>query len=734
MKVLDTLPDNIIHILTDSRSITPRDITEADTAFVALCTAVGDGHRFVRPLYERGLRTFVVDDASRFADLDEATFVVAPGGTLDFLISTAGCRLKSSGARQIIITGSNRKTTVKELVTKAMRDAGLKVARSPRTWNSAMGMALSVIDNVRCQPDWIVTEAGIDAPGQAARVAPLLQPETGVITSITGEHDEAFAGHAAKVAEKVALVRNARRIVYDSTDAELCRQIEALGHPEAIPVRGVAEIVEAVTGLPCPDVRVSTRVEVRRVPEDGVLFIDSYTNDIDSLPLSLDMAERRRVGRKLAVFLGNFDGDRSRAESLVAERGGRVYFFDGDGSDLTGSLHRSDFAGHIILIKGGGERLVTFFDEARHDTTLQVDLDALVHNYNVYRSLLPNGTGIVGMVKADAYGLGALEVAKTLQSHGARYLAVAVVDEGVALRKAGITMPIIVLNPITNRFEALVSYNLEPTIFSLDELTRIEEGVRPYADRPVPVHIKLDTGMHRVGFLENEIDTLAGRLNESDVVRPASIFSHLATADCPDMTEYTRGQIELFERMSSRLAGLLTAPVRRHLLNTAGIATLGHTHAAYDLARLGIGLYGVSPVKEGADSALQPVARLVSTIISVKHWPADTPIGYGCKGRTLRPSVIATVPVGYADGIDRHLGGGNACFVVNGVECPTIGNVCMDQLMLDITDAPGAGVGTEVEIFGPDAPIERLSRTLDTIPYEVLTLVSPRVRRTYHHR
>ncbi len=734
MKVLDTLPDNITNVLTDSRSVTPGVISGADTAFVALSTAVGDGHRFVRPLYERGLRTFVVDDATRFADLEDATFVVAPAGTLDFLIETAGNRLKASGARQIVVTGSRRKTTVKELIAKALRESGEKVARSPRTWNSAMGMALSVFDNVARHPDRIVTEVGIDAPGQAERVAPLLQPEIGVITKITDEHDEAFADHAAKVAEKVALVRNARRIVYDAGDPELCRQIEALDHPDAVGVEGVAAIVEAVTGLKCPEMRVSTRVEVRSVPDDGVLFIDSYTNDLDSLPLSLDMAERRRLDRKLAVFLGNFEGDRERAEALVGERGGRVFFYNGDGSETVNGLHRGDFAGHIILIKGKGEKLATFFDEARHDTTLQVDLDALVHNYNVYRSLLPQGTGIVGMVKADAYGLGALEVAKTLQSHGSAYLAVAVVDEGVALRKAGITMPIIVLNPITNRFEALVRYNLEPTVFSLDELTRIEDGVRQYTQKPVPVHVKLDTGMHRVGFLENELDALARRLNESDVVRPASIFSHLATADCPDLTEYTNGQVALYERMSTRLNAMLVKPVRRHLLNTAGIATLGRTAAAYDMARLGIGLYGVSPVSDGADGALQPVSRLVSTIISVKHWPAGTPIGYGCRGCTTRPSVIATVPIGYADGIDRHLGCGAASFLVNGVACPTIGNVCMDQLMLDITEAPGAGVGTEVEIFGPDAPISRLSDTLGTIPYEVLTSVSPRVRRTYHHR
>lgn len=737
MKILNQIPDCITNLITDSRRITPSNIESNNTAFVALRTAVGDGHRYVRDLYRKGLRTFVVDDYTAFQDLCDACFIVSDEDTLDFLIATAGKRLQESGARQIVVTGSNKKTTAKELITEALREKGEKVARSPRTWNSAMGIALSLFDNLAGKSETIVTEAGIDAPGQSERIAPMLRADIGIITSITDEHDEAFESHASKIAEKIKIVHNARKIIYVKGDKELERQIKELNHANAVGVGNLKELVEEATGNRCPDTVISTKIEVRRTPEDGVLFIDSFTNDLESLLLSLSLASHRQAGRGMAVFLGDFYGDKEKARKLTAERGGDVYFFSKKDKNFTDSLVRKDFAHKLVLIKGGNDEITTFFDEARHDTTLEVDLDALVNNYNVYRRLLPPDTGIIGMVKADAYGLGALEVAKTLQSHGAAYLAVAVVDEGIALRRAGVTMPIIVLNPITNRFDAIVEYNLEPTIFSLDELERIEAGLKNMITEPIPVHIKFDTGMHRVGFNEEALEELGERLKASESVYTSSVFSHLATADCPELADYTQSQTDLFDRMSGKLIRYIGKPVRRHLLNTAGIATLG-SRTEYEMARLGIGLYGISPVKNGKDSGLKPVGRLVSTIISLKEWPEGTPIGYGCKGKTKRQSFIATLPIGYADGIDRRLGNGNASFVVGGVKCPTIGNICMDLLMLDVTDAvktnTDVGVGTEVEIFGPSMPVEIFAEQLGTIPYEILTSISPRVRRSYHHR
>lgn len=394
----------------------------------------------------------------------------------------------------------------------------------------------------------------------------------------------------------------------------------------------------------------------------------------------------------------------------------------------------SRFDSELILIKGSKtenfDDIRRKLESPRHHSILEVNLDAAVANFNTFRSLLSPQTGIVAMVKASGYGTGSLELAKTLQSQGASYLAVAVVEEGVALRRGGITMPIMVLNPVTTNYQALFDNGLEPAVFSIRELQLLMTEAERYDRRDYPVHVKFDTGMHRLGFLDNEIDELANILKSTDRVRVTSAFSHLATADCLDQDAYTESQFEAFERMTSKLAEGLDYKFRRHILNTAGI--MRYPDRQYDMVRLGIGLYGVSPLPESATSIdLKTVATLSSTIISLKHWPAETTVGYSRRGRLTRDSIIATVPIGYADGIDRHLGCGKAEFVVNGVKCPTVGNICMDICMIDVTDA-GAEIGDKVEIFGPEAPIENLAEILGTIPYEILTSVSPRIHRIYY--
>lgn len=735
MNTFRKLPSGITRVVTDSRRVTDSDVRSGNTVFAAIRTAVGDGHRFVRTLYDKGLRWFIVESVDGLADLQDANFVLATEGTLDFLIKEAGERLASSPVRQIVITGSHRKTTTKELLTEALRRKGIKVARSPRTWNSAMGAALSIFDNLAQDPEVMITEIGIDAPGQACKIKPLVKAEVGIIASISDEHDENFGSHRAKVAEKVAIVSDAKRIVYVDGDADLRELLGELSGKDITAVKDIAEAVSSVAESECPRLNVSTEIEVRRIPENGILFIDSFTNDLESLPLSIDLANIRRAGRKLIILAGDFFGDREKAARLAAEHDGRIMFFDRDDPNFVRRLDRSLFSDSLVLLKGATSELVVFLDEARHDATLQVDVDALVHNFNVYRRLVRPDTRLIGMVKADGYGLGALEVAKTLQAAGAAYLAVAVVDEGVGLRRAGITMPIIVLNPITNRFDSLTRFNLQPAVFSADELQAIESHLPDSLTERIPVHIKLDTGMHRVGFDEESLDELVEKVVRSRKVAVASVFSHLATADCDDMLWYAERQIELFEKMAEKLEKSIGYAPERHILNTAGIERFGHTLSGCHLARLGIGLYGISPI-DGSKTVLKPAARLSSQVISLKKLKAGESVGYGRRGLLGRDSVIATLPLGYADGYDRRLGNGNASVSVAGVRCPTVGNICMDLMMVDVTDAVARGVevqiGTEVEIFGNDIPIRELAARLETIPYEVLCRVSPRVRRTYH--
>lgn len=773
---------NIREIIFDSRSMEDAD----GTLFCAIRTKSADGHSHISELYEKGVRFFMVDRAW----IDNNLQGLPP--TAEFLVvedTSRAIELLASEWRKCLstvvgITGSAGKTVVKEMIYRAVTEAyGDGAAmRSPRSWNSRLGVPMSMLE---ASPDnrAVIVEAGIDTEGDMASHAMTIRPDIGVLTTITSEHDAGFGSRNQKIIEKIKLFQHSSAIVYDASCENVERILkETYSEKQLIPVAGdsiadtntkiakaVVDLLSQYIGAPSAKYTFRTafpknRIDVHQGVNDCVMLFDDFTNDIRSLRWSLDFMRRRSDGRKSTLIMSDLFHGPMSAEQLKAlyERLGKMLCAFGVdrliaiGPELSRFRHMfaSDidveslastdeflaeyditrFSSETILVNGAPQKefheIRNALESPRHDTILEVNLDALVSNFNYYRSFLRPETGVVAMVKASAYGLGAPEVAKTLQSQGATYLAVAVVDEGVELRRRGITMPIMVLNPITNNYRALFRYNLEPSVFSLDELRVISREAENAGVNCFPIHIKLDTGMHRVGFSASDdagIADLLSVLSGIDSLRVASVFSHLATADCPDEDEYTEMQLEAFQRVSQRIVDALPYDVKRHILNTAGIMT--HPEYQYDMVRLGIGLYGVSPL--AADNNLRAVASLKTTIISEKDWPAGTTIGYGRKGRLERDSRVATLPIGYADGVDRHLSNGAAVFRVGGKECPTIGNICMDQCMIDITEAPEAKVGDEVEIFGEHMPIERVAAILGTIPYEVLTSVSPRVRRIY---
>lgn len=779
----DPCGDNrITYLTTDSRNVTD----PATTAFAAVRTGVNDGHRYIPELLDKGVKVFIVEHLDVEFKERDATYIVVPD-VENALHRMAYARIRGC-EKGIIVTGSHGKTKTKELIYRALLSNG-DTRRSPRSWNSAIGVPLAIWDMTIAdgQPDHIITEVAIDGPGQGDKMADLLtnSHHIGVITPITDEHDEAFACHADKVKEKVDIVRRCRKIVYADTDPELHRQLSELHGVELYAVAMPASnsstptIYHALADTVCslldtsPEssqiLRYQDLVDMRRrisaTGNGNNIIRDLFTPDYRSLSDALMFFRRHsNPGRHKVLIIGDlltpdksdnaflglymrtigearhygvdeivFTGlEAAKIAPLLPDSSGVIF---ADNALITSieageAWHNSDI---LVFGEGSVNPYINALESADHDTVLEVDLDAMIHNYNHYRHLVKPGTGIIAMVKASGYGVGAVETGKTLQDQGAAYLAVAVVDEGVTLRDAGVTMPIMVLNPITNRHRSLFTHRLEPAVFSFGEFhtLRIEAartGVKDY-----PIHIKIDTGMHRVGFIEDDLDMLASELNSQNELRVVSVFTHLATADCLDMDGYTARQIDTFARAASRLEELTGYKIRRHYLNTAGMMRFAET-GDYDMARLGIGLYGISPYDGPESKCLHPVAALRTRIISLKHWPAGTPIGYGCKGMTSHDSVIATIPVGYADGINRHLGRGNAGFIVKGVYCPTIGNICMDQCMIDVTDVEGVKVGDRVEIFGMQQPVERLSAALDTIPYEILTSVGSRVKRTYLKR
>ncbi|MDE6183081.1 MAG: alanine racemase, partial [Rikenellaceae bacterium] len=342
-------------------------------------------------------------------------------------------------------------------------------------------------------------------------------------------------------------------------------------------------------------------------------------------------------------------------------------------------------------------------------------LAAMCFNLNYHRRLLRPGVKTVAMVKASSYGHGGVEVAAALERQHVDYFAVAYTDEGVTLRQGGITTPIIVLNSEPSGFAAMIDYSLEPEIYDFESLELFSSDVRRAAESHYPVHIKLDTGMHRLGFAEDELQPLAERLAGDRTLSIKSIFSHFPSSDNPDQDDLTIRQIELFDRMSSRLMQLLgDKSILRHLSNTWGIERFAQ--AQFDMVRLGLGLYGISPFTDD----LQSVTSLKSVISQIRSLPAGERIGYNRRGVTGVDSVIATVPIGYADGLRRALSCGRWSFTVNGHKAPIIGNICMDACMIDITGIPAA-VGDEVTIFSGNREIVQMAEILDTIPYEILT-------------
>ena len=504
---------------------------------------------------------------------------------------------------------------------------------------------------------------------------------------------------------------------------------------------------------------VAMRLEVKKGQRGCTLINDSYNSDINSLDIALDFMSRRpdHKGRKRTLILSDIyqtgeplDVLYKEVSDLCVQRGvekivgigpqimehadlievGEKYFFH----DVTSFIHSKVFeslSDEVILIKGarrfGFDNITELLVQKVHETILEVNLSNVVKNLNFYRSFMRPETKLVCMIKADAYGAGAVEIAKTLQDHRVDYLAVAVADEGVTLRKNGITSNIMIMNPEMSAFKTMFDYDLEPEVYSfrlLDALVREaqKEGISNF-----PVHIKLDTGMHRLGFdPDRDMPELIDRLQHQSAIVPRSVFSHFVGSDSDSFDEFSAHQFELFDRGSSQLCAAFPHKILRHIDNSAGIEHFPERQL--DMCRLGLGLYGYD---SRDNSMINNVTTLKTTILQIHDVPADETVGYSRRGKLTRNSRIAAIPIGYADGLNRHLGNRHGFCLVNGKKAEYVGNICMDVAMIDVTDIDCAE-GDQVVIFGEELPVTTLSDAIDTIPYEVLTGISNRVKRVYY--
>ena len=507
---------------------------------------------------------------------------------------------------------------------------------------------------------------------------------------------------------------------------------------------------------------VAMRLEVKEGQRGCLLINDSYNSDINSLDIALDFMARREGTQRTLILSDIFQSNMSDADlyaevnALCVKRGvtkliaigpritaalsggsvsgayaAGMFFFSTTDDFLVSDTFRQ-LHDEVILIKGarafGFDRITEQLEQKVHETILEVNLNAVVDNLKYYRSFLKPETKLVCMVKADAYGAGAVEVAKTLQDHRVDYLAVAVADEGVTLRRNGITQNIMIMNPEMTAFKTMFDYDLEPEVYSFRLMDALIHAAEQQGITGWPVHIKLDTGMHRLGFdPEKDIDEVISRLKNQNAIIPRSVFSHFVGSDSDDFDNFSTMQFEKFDKASRRLQAAFSHKIIRHMDNSAAIEHFPERQM--DMCRLGLGLYGYDPRDAGV-ARLHPVSTLKTTILQLRHVPKDETVGYSRRGVLSRDSVIAAIPIGYADGLNRHLGRGAGYCLVNGQKAPYVGNICMDVAMIDVTDIP-CQEGDSVEIFGEHLPATVLSDILDTIPYEVLTGVSNRVKKVY---
>lgn len=804
---LGTAEATISWLLTDSRSL----CFPESTLFFALRSERNDGHKYISELYNRGVRNFVVScTPQNAADYADANFLKVTD-VLSALQRLAERHRDEFDIPVVGITGSNGKTMVKEWLYQLLSPS-MTVTRSPRSYNSQIGVPLSVwLLNERTQV--ALLEAGISEVGEMDALQDIIQPTVGVLTSLGAPHQENFRSLEEKCMEKLMLFKNASFIAYNTDDAVVSRCVRRSSFKaskigwsrenpsEALYIKNVSSGTDATTilyvykgkeasyrlpfideaSVECSfacaaialhlgitaeqlDERMATldpvamRLEVKEGIHGCTLINDTYNSDINSLDIALDFMNRRpdQNGQRRTLILSDIyqSGETQqrlyeKVSELALNRGvqkfigiGSVlkanasaihvpecHFFEDVQSFVDSDVFRS-LHDELILVKGsrafGFDYIAELLEQKVHETILEVNLNALVDNFNYYRSLMKPETKLVCMVKADAYGAGAVEVSKTLQDHRVDYLAVAVADEGVTLRKNGITCNIIIMNPEMTAFKTMFDYDLEPEVYSfrlMDALIRAaeKEGITNY-----PVHIKLDTGMHRLGFdPDKDIDEVIGCLKHQNAIIPRSVFSHFVGSDSEELDDFSTSQFEKFQRAADKLQAAFGHKILRHIANSAGIEHFPERQL--DMCRLGIGLYGVNPRN---NNMINNVSTLKTTILQMRTVPADETVGYSRKGKLSQDSVIAAIPIGYADGLDRHLGNGRGYCMVNGCKAPYVGNICMDVAMIDVTGI-NCKEGDMVEIFGNNLPVTVLSDALDTIPYEVLTSVSNRVKRIY---
>lgn len=791
----------INQLLIDSRKV-----MDPEHALFFAVKAQRDGHEFIADAYAAGVRKFVISDSEWQNKFPEASFLVV-SDVITALQQIAAAHRSVFKIPVIGITGSNGKTIVKEWLAQLL-NADYKIVRSPKSFNSQIGVPLSVWQ-MNSGHTLGIFEAGISRTGEMAKLAGVLQPTIGILTNLGEAHAEGFSGKPEKLSEKLRLFDHTDLFIYspDYTSGLPAKSLPgstkfswSFSQPADLQITGMRQEQAGTTldalyqgtsfsvYLPFKDraslengvicwsvllalgyepavvksklselVPVNMRLSLKNGINQCSIIDDSYSADTSSLAIALDFLKLQKQHDKKTVILSDLHETGRTDTELYAEIAAMLsqkeisrlvgigphiksvaelfdletVFFDST-ADFISAFPQLHFSQETILVKGarkfGFEQISKLLTQKVHDTIMEIDLNAIAHNLRYYQTQLSPGVKLMAMVKAFSYGSGSFEIANLLQYHQVDYLTVAYADEGIALRKSGITLPIMVMSPEPSAFEAMLKYKLEPELYSFEILNAFISFL-PQEQKDYPVHLKVDTGMRRLGFEEPDLPVLLKVLKDTGKLKVISAFSHLAGSEDELHEEFTLGQIGRFKAFAFVLRNELGYDFIRHICNTSAITR--YPDAQFEMVRLGIGLYGFDSGKPDT-SDLQVVAKLKTTVTQVKRIAPGETVGYGRRGILPQGGQIATVKIGYADGYRRSFGNGIGMMLVNGKPARTIGAIAMDMCMLDVT---GIDVHTddEVIVFNEELTIVDLAAQIGTIPYEILTNISQRVKRIYFY-
>lgn len=792
----------IEYLLIDSRKI----VFPSQSLFFALNGPRRDGHEFIKAVYSRGVRNFVVKNGFDYKDFSGANFLCVEDVLMALQYLVANHRNKFSYP-VIGITGSNGKTIVKEWLNQLLQQ-NYTIVRSPRSFNSQIGVPLSVWQ-MNEQHTLGIFEAGISTVDEMEHLEKIIQPTIGILTNIGDAHREGFSSREKKLKEKIKLFNHCKEIVFckedidakllnqngtlfswsrnsdatvsieseikTSTETELILVYQQLAHKIIVPFVDAASVDNVITCI-CTLLllnysieeiqkrilqlkQVEMRLQLKKGINNCSIINDSYSNDISSLRIALDYLVQQSSQHHKTVILSDIfqsgfeehqlyqqvaeELQQRNIERLIGigefiskhyqlfNRITKTSFFHSTEQFITHSTAHQ-FKDEFILLKGARvfefERISSWLEQKVHQTVLEINLSALAHNVKEFQKQLLPSTKLMAMVKAFSYGSGSAEVARVLQFHKVDYLAVAYADEGIELRKADISLPIMVMNTDDAAFDSLIEYNLEPEIYSFNMYQSFHLFLQQQAIINFPVHIKVNTGMNRLGFEPDEATKIASVLSERNTMTVKSVFSHLVGSESALLDDFTAKQISLLNYFCEVLQQKLPYTFIKHIANSAAI--FRHPQFQFNMVRLGIGMYGVDNVSDKKIN-LETVAVLKSTIAQIRNVKAGETIGYNRKGTLKRDSKIATVRIGYADGFNRKMGNGAGNMFVKNKSAPTVGNVCMDMTMFDVTDIADVREGDEVELFGKNISVESVAQICETISYEIMTGISQRVKRIY---